>query len=326
MGKFNQKEFNNFILENNVIGFFDKPIKLKSGRMSHWYVNWRNVAEDVFLLDKLTDYIIAFTQDLGLEPECFYGVPEGATKIGVIAQIKNPIKPEGILTDKLEYLSLQWINNVAEEILKGLNEDVTCIYGDPKGTSKFVALVMHYYWAKKKGDGKGYPFPMGRTKPKSHGHPKDRYFIGIPRGKTLVLVDDKNRKEDVVKPLEELGIDIYGMVELRAPKYVRSLQKIVVIEDVTTTGSSLLTTIDKLAKARAPVIAAYGLTNRMELRDDGQSVQEAVESKGIPYYALSNALKLLPEACRKLNPGEDIAKAIEEEFKKHGVEKLKLRG
>jgi orotate phosphoribosyltransferase len=228
MSNFNQEEFNRFVLEHNVIGFFKEPIRLKSGRTSNWYVNWRNIAEDVFLLDKLTDYVIAFTQNLGLEPDCFYGVPEGATKLGIITQHK---------------------------------------------------------WAKRSQNYApgSHVLPMGRGKPKDHGAPKDKYFVGQPRGKTIVL------------------------------------------EDVTTTGGSLLTTIDSLAEAEVPIIAAFGLTNRMELRDDGQSVQAAVESKGVPYHALSNALQLLPEAYRRLNPGETIAKAIEDEFERYGVEKLKLR-
>ena len=132
MSNFNQEEFNRFILENNVVGFFEEPIRLKSGRMSNWYVNWRNIAEDVLLLDKLIDYVITFTENLGLEPDCFYGVPEGATKLAIITQ---------------------------------------------------------YKWAKAQADyGPGkYVLPMGRGKPKEHGELKDRFFIGIPRGKTVVL-------------------------------------------------------------------------------------------------------------------------------------------
>jgi len=49
-----KKEFNEFILKNNVIGFFEEPIRLKSNRLSYFYINWRNVSEDVFLIDKLT--------------------------------------------------------------------------------------------------------------------------------------------------------------------------------------------------------------------------------------------------------------------------------
>lgn len=166
--------------------------------------------------------------DSGLEPDCFYGVPEGATKIGVLTQ---------------------------------------------------------YKWAKQSPDYTlgSHALPMGRKIPKDHGAPKDRFFVGEPRGKTIVL------------------------------------------EDVTTTGGSLIETIDNLTEAEVQVIAALGLTNRMELRDDGMSVQQAVEAKGVPYHTLSSALDLLPEAYKKLKPGEDIAKAVEQEFKEWGVKKLSLR-
>ena len=228
MSSFNQEEFNRFVLDNGVVGFFEQPIKLKSGRMSNWYVNWRNVAEDVFLLDRLADYVTAFTRGLGLEPDCFYGVPEGATKLGVLTQ---------------------------------------------------------YKWAKESPNyaPHSHALPMGRGKPKDHGAPKDKYFVGEPRGKTIIL------------------------------------------EDVTATGGSLLTTIDSLTELEIPIIGAFSLTNRMELRKDGQSVQKAVESKKVQYHTLSSALQLLPEAYRRLNPGEQIARAIEEEFKKYGVETLKIR-
>lgn len=224
---FNQEEFNEFVLENNVVGFFKEPIKLKSGRMSNWYVNWRTPTSDAYLLDRLSDYVLSFAKQLHLNPDCFYGVPEGATKLGVLTQ---------------------------------------------------------YKWAKQSSNyGKGsHVLAMGRGKPKEHGAPKDKYFVGQPQGKTIV------------------------------------------IEDVTTTGGSLLSTIDALKEAGVDVIAAVGLTNRMEVRDDGKSVKQAVEEKGVKYYELSSALDLLPAVYKKLNPGDEIAKSIEQEFEKYGVEKLKL--
>ncbi len=227
MKKFDQKGFIDFALDNNVVGFFQQPIKLKSGRLSNWYVNWRNVAEDVFLLDRLSDYVISFTKDMDLEPDCFYGVPEGTTKLGIISQ---------------------------------------------------------YKWAKESPDYAPYThiLPMGRGKPKDHGTAKDKYFLGQPKGKTII------------------------------------------IEDVTTTGGSLLKTIDNLNEADVRVIAAFGLTDRMELRDDGKSVQEAVSLRGIPYYSLSDALQLLPEACKRLKPQKNIIKAIEKEFERYGTVKLRL--
>ena len=222
---FNQEEFNDFVLENNVIGFFEQPIKLKSGRMTNWYVNWR--INDVFLIDKLSDFVIAFIKGKGLNPDCFFGVPEGATKLGIITQHK-------------------WAKQSLD-------------YGETS-----------------------YVLPMGRGKPKEHGNIKDRFFVGEPEGKIIVL------------------------------------------EDVTTTGGSLLTTIDSLQQAGFSIMAAVSLTNRMELRDDRQSVKQAVESKGVSYYNLSNALQLLPEVYKKLQPGEGIGRAIESEFKEHGIEQINL--
>ncbi len=238
MAEFVQADFNRFIISNKVIGFFDKPITLKSGRQSFWYVNWRTVAEDVFLLDQLTDYVLAFTSSLqaqGKIPsnfECFYGVPEGATKLAVLAQYKLAKKSSNY--------------GVGSHVLA-----------------------------------------MGRAKPKDHGAAKDKYFVGAPRGKTVVL------------------------------------------EDVTTTGGSLLTTIDGLIDSEIPVIAAFGLTNRMEKRDDGKTVSKAIAEKvigGAPvqYYHLSNALELLPEAARMLKPSKEILAHIEKEFSQYGEQPIRF--
>ena len=238
--KFNQKGFNNFIIQNKVVGFFKKPIKLKSGRLSNWYVNWRNIAEDVYLLDKLTDYVISFVENLNLKPDCFYGVPEGATKL---------------------------------------------------------ALITQYKWARKSSDyGPGsHVLSMGRGKPKDHGDPKDRYFVGTPKGKVIIL------------------------------------------EDVTTTGSSLISAIDNLKKIKnVKIIAAISLTNRNEIRDDGKTVEDIVRSKGIRYYAMSNALELLPKIYKKLKEREKkedkhekkeyekIAELVEKYFEKYCIKKIKL--
>ena len=219
-----QNVFNEFIKEQNVIGFFEKPLKLKSGRLSYWYVNWRNITSDVFLLDKLTDYIISFINYLGLKPTCIYGVPEGATKLGIVTQFK-------------------WAK-----------QQKNYTYGS-------------------------HPLAMGRGKQKEHGEPKDRIFIGIPKGNVVIL------------------------------------------EDVTTTGGSLISTIHKLNELEINIIAAIGLTNRNELRDDGKSVKEAISKNNIKYHAMSNAIDLLPS----LDMNIDIAEHIKEYFKKYGTKQIELK-
>ncbi|MEK6959171.1 MAG: phosphoribosyltransferase family protein [archaeon] len=224
---FDQKEFNKFIEESGVYGFFKDPITLKSGRKSNFYANWRNVVEDVYLTDKLADYLIEFAKSVGLNADTFYGVPEGATKLGVITQYK---------------------------------------YAKSSGAYAKGSHVL----------------AMGRATPKDHGAPKDKFFVGVPKG------------------------------------------KVVVIEDVTTTGGSLITTLDGLKEAGIEVVGVISLTNRMEKRDDKLSVKEAIEKKGAKFYNMSTALEMLPIMYKKLLPGVDIAKAIEAEFNEFGVEKIKL--
>lgn len=227
MSMFDKDAFNQFIIENEVVGFFDKAVTLKSGRTSHWYVNWRTLSSDVYLVDQLADHLMCFANDNHLNPDMFYGVPEGATKLGIIATYKLA-----------------------------------------KASPNF-----------KVGS---FRLSMGRGRPKEHGVPKDRYFVGEPEG------------------------------------------RVVVVEDVTTTGGSLLDEIDKLKDAGVDVVASIGLTNRMELTADGQSVEDAVNAKGVPYYSLSEATSFLPEAYKILNPHVDIAKAIESEFREYGVRPIAL--
>ncbi|MFW9948550.1 MAG: hypothetical protein ACFFKA_00315 [Candidatus Thorarchaeota archaeon] len=218
-----KENFYNFIVENNVIGFFDEALTLKSGRKSYWYVNWRSVAEDVFLLDKVSDFLLSFVRYLKIIPDCFYGVPEGATKLGVITQYKWAFNDEDIKPGK-------------------------------------------------------YVLSMGRGKPKDHGAVKDKYFLGIPKG------------------------------------------KVILVEDTTTTGSSIIKAIDDLLGVNVNIVAAIGLTNRNEIRDDGDTVEEAIKKKKVQYYAMSNALDLIP----RLNPKPKISKHIKEYFKKYGTKEIKL--
>ncbi|MGR3219699.1 MAG: orotate phosphoribosyltransferase [Candidatus Anammoxibacter sp.] len=227
MTQFIQKEFDEFIIEQDVVGFFEEPIKLKSGRLANWYVNWRSVSEDVYLFDKLTDYVVSFVGDLNLKPDCFCGVPEGATKLSLITQLK---------------------------------------------------------WAKMQPNyGLGvYPLVMARGKVKDHGDPKDKYFIGIPKGRTII------------------------------------------IEDVTTTGESLLKTLDALLELEVSIIACIGVTDRNELRDDKKTVEEVVEERGVKYYTMSNASYLLHAACEKLQPSDNVVKSVEEYFERYGTKRIKL--
>jgi len=241
-----------FIFGEKVLGFFEESRRLKSKRMSHWYLNWR--INDAFLIDLLSGHVIDFTRELGLDPNCFYGVQEGATRLAVITQH-------------------EWARQ-----------------------SPNYSIGSH-------------PLPMGRGKPKEHGMPKDRYFVGEPREKTII------------------------------------------IEDVTTTGGSLLDKIGDLKEmGDVELLCAFSLSNRMEMTPipgqdreetvekfkkiferatgktykEAMNVEQAVQEAGLPFYAFSNALELLPEAYKRLNPGIEIARAIESEFEEYGIDKITL--
>ncbi len=229
MKLFDQTEFNQFVIDNDVYGFFEKAIALKSGRKSHFYANWRTVVEDTWLTEKLVEFVLSYVNAQNIKVDTFYGVPEGATKLGVLCQ---------------------------------------------------------FQWARKQpGYGPGsHVLAMGRARPKEHGAPQDKFFVGAPRGKVLML------------------------------------------EDVTTTGGSSLHTISKLQESGIEVSALVSLTNRMEKRDDGDSVAEATDKLGVTFYSMSSAVELLPLVYQKLGPGQDIARAIQTEFDQYGLQPLTLVG
>lgn len=106
MSQFHPQNFINFAVHEqvpSVVGIFPDKRTLKSGRESLWYVNWRGPSSDVHAINRLADFVLDFAEEKLIHPDCFYGVPEGATKIGVITQFKhvlerkrgNPVLPFG---------------------------------------------------------------------------------------------------------------------------------------------------------------------------------------------------------------------------------------
>ncbi len=225
MKHFDQQAFNTFVLNQDIVGFFPKKIQLVSGRTSSWYVNWRNCSYEVSLIDKLSDFLLSFVSDQKIQFDCFYGTPDGVTKLAVISQ---------------------------------------------------------YKWAKMQQDykTKSYILPMGRKTAKDHGDPKDRFFVGSPRGKVIVL------------------------------------------EDVTNTGGSLLKSVIRLQDMGVEVMAAVALTNRNVLMDDGRHVRLPLKERGVPYLSMSDGITLLPLAYEKLQPGEKLKKDLLAEFEKYGESSL----
>jgi orotate phosphoribosyltransferase len=216
---FDQDQFNQFIIEKKIIGFFEEAITLKSGETSYWYVNWRQPTSDVFLINQVADFVIDFISSKNLHPDAILGVPEGATKLGVISQYK-------------------WA-----QMQKNYQEGSSVL-------------------------------PMWRKKPKDHGTVEDRFCIGVPHG------------------------------------------RVILIEDVTTSGSSLIDTLKQLLQLNVNVIAAISLSDRMATREDGQSAQQAIETLDVPFYRMSNALELLKNALTLYPPTDQVKPYIEADLKK----------
>lgn len=130
----------------------------------------------------------------------------------------------------------------------------------------------------------GQPVVMGRGREKEHGDPRDRYVIG---------------------PLN-------------------SGDRIVVVEDVTTTGGSLFETVNRLRSMGAETEAAVALVNRLETREDGTGVEEAAEQSGFRYCAMSTAEDLIPLFIQRSSPAAEVIACIEDDFRKYGVRPLEL--
>lgn len=62
----------------------NRPIKLKSGRMSPYDIDIRNAMTNVADLIALCKYIYAYCMEHGLKPDYFLGVPETCTPMAVI--------------------------------------------------------------------------------------------------------------------------------------------------------------------------------------------------------------------------------------------------
>jgi len=149
--------------------------------------------------------------------------------------------------------------------------------GVPEGATKLGLFLSDKY-----GKGK---LPMGRGKPKAHGEPKDRNFIGpVEKGDHVVL-----------------------------------------LEDVTTTGGSLFRWVDKLYEVEAVIDCTLVIGNRLELTEDMRPVADVIIEKGTKYNAMTDASTLLLRAFEEQKPGSKVGKRIEDYYDKFGAIKIKYR-
>ena len=220
---FNKKEYDRFILDNKVVGVKQEPFKLKSGRLSYWYANCRVLSDTYGLLSRTAQFVVGRIDELGLEFDYIYGTPDGATKLGIMANI---------------------------------------ILGKDNPSLKMV---------------------VGRKQPKEYGEPRDRFFVG---------------------PVEKGD-------------------RVIVLEDVTTTGGSVIEHLNYLKEAGVNIVAIVSLFNRLEKRDDGMSVAEYIKKEfSIPYYWLSDGPRILPLAVKGMS--SELKAKVQESVNKYSTEKIKL--
>lgn len=91
--------------------------------------------------------------------------------------------------------------------------------------------------------------------------------------------------------------------------------RVIVFEDVTTTGGSAIEFVKKLREAGTEVAATVGLVNRLH-RFEGKTVVESFAEAAIPYHSLTTAEKLLPAFLMTFpdNEREEIKKIIDAEY------------
>lgn len=218
---FDQEKFNQFLLEQGVVKFFEEPITLVSGRKSYVYANCRTLLNTVTNIDQVTDFILDFIEDNKLAGDYFFGVPEGATK----------------LADILNYKYGKRKNNLKQRLV------------------------------------------MGRGKPKEHGMIIDKHFIGD----------------------------------------VRVGDKVILVEDATTTGGSLLKSSNLLKDAGVIVVAAIVIVNRLQKTAEGKSVENTLQEHNIPFFCLTDLRKMYPLLAHKYAEAPNVLQSVKKEYQEYGI-------
>ena len=192
--EFSQEKFETFLIDQQVIGYKQGGITLRSGRVSHWYANFRDLSARFSTLELLTQYIAAFILDtISLkEIDAIIGIPEGARILG---------------------------------------------------------YETHRYFVKKKllPDN----IPALREREKDYGESKNRLFTN---------------------------------------GYMPS--RVILIEDVVTTGESIIGIVSLLNKFDIVVSNIIGLLDRLELDDQGYLAREKFKRMDIAYSCLADATLL----------------------------------
>jgi orotate phosphoribosyltransferase len=152
------------------------------------------------------------------------------------------------------------------------------------------------------------------------------YPIGVPEGATklgtfLSYALDKN----IV--MARGRVKGHGAsIDRRFIGPVQEGDNICPIEDVTTTGGSLITFIEDLRDSGLYVASAIALANRLErvTDDDPRGVPDVLREMEVSYHSLTDARTVLPLAYGILKPGEEVGRRIEDYFRRYGTVDMSL--
>ena len=209
-----ENKYYSFLIKQNIIGFCDQPIKLKSGKESSLYANFRNINKTNQSLEILKHFVIDFISKNNIElSDGVLGVPEGATILGY-------------------------------EIQKKLIDD-----------NLVLDSVFQY-----------------RIIPKTHGAVENRFWVN----------GNKPRK-------------------------------IILIEDVVTTGGSTLSFIKKLKEMDIETTSVITLLDREQLDISGKTAKDLFKEMKIKLYTLSTASDILP-IILKTTKNENYKQKIKNEY------------
>ena len=79
---FNRSNFDDFLLTQDCLAFYNPPISLECGRRSGWDINLHNLYANLNVKRRLAQYVYSFALDHGLKPDLFLGVPMRAIPLG----------------------------------------------------------------------------------------------------------------------------------------------------------------------------------------------------------------------------------------------------
>ncbi len=130
-------------------------------------------------------------------------------------------------------------------------------------------------------------------------------IIGVPEGSSILgyelqkeFVRRKTLKDKIfqfrLKPKNHGDVNNRYWVNGNKPK------KVLLLEDVFTTGGSCLNFLEQLQKMEVCIIAVVGLLDRQQLNPNGTCIKTIFKEKGIKYYTLSHASEILPLVLDKL--------------------------